>query len=285
MYYVPSQRKYDAMFKVLTPQELLRQLPFDAITAVTYNLFYRILDDPEAFSVLSDDKDCVAAQNLKNAMWLWVSDTCPDDRITEYSRDLVSLIGERFVPSVIGSQRSITTFYELYANAHFIKTSRGMSMTAYHCPQVNPHYISSCHVCMAGNDDIEIIAEFCAGFTRDAFNNPTDKNEYLKVAERLIRAKSVYVVHNGATIVSMANIAHKTDRFARINLVYTPHEYRKKGYASHIVTALTEKIISEGLMPMLYTDDTNATSNNIYQSIGYVETGRLTTIEFGAKNT
>ena len=273
------------MFKLLKSQELLKQLSFDETTAVTYNLFYRILDDPEAFAVLSNDNRCVVAQNLKNALWLWISDTCADDQIAKYSQDLVSLLGERFVPSVIGLQRSVNLFSELYAKAHAIQTLPGMSMTAYSCPQVIPHNISSCSVYNAGAEHVDIIAEFCAGFTHDALNKPANKNEYLMVAERLIQAKSIYVLHNGETIVSMANIAHKTDRYARINLVYTPHEYRKKGYASHIVTVLTDKMILEGLTPMLYTDDTNATSNKVYQSIGYVETGRLITVDFGAKNT
>ena len=56
---------------------------------------------------------------------------------------------------------------------------------------------------------------------------------------------------------------------SRVGPIFTPLEHRKKGYASSITSAITQKLISEGLLPTLYTQSDNPTSNKIYQEIGY----------------
>lgn len=55
----------------------------------------------------------------------------------------------------------------------------------------------------------------------------------------------------------------------RIGPIYTPLEHRKKGYASAITSAISEKLLSQGVIPTLYTQAANPTSNKIYQEIGY----------------
>ena len=55
----------------------------------------------------------------------------------------------------------------------------------------------------------------------------------------------------------------------RVGPIYTPLEHRKKGYASAITSAISEKLLSQGVIPTLYTQATNPTSNKIYQEIGY----------------
>ena len=55
----------------------------------------------------------------------------------------------------------------------------------------------------------------------------------------------------------------------RVGPIYTPHEFRKKGYASALTSAISEKLLNRGVIPTLYTQATNPTSNKIYQEIGY----------------
>lgn len=55
----------------------------------------------------------------------------------------------------------------------------------------------------------------------------------------------------------------------RVGPIYTPLEHRKKGYASALTSAISEKLLSAGVIPTLYTQAANPTSNKIYQEIGY----------------
>lgn len=55
----------------------------------------------------------------------------------------------------------------------------------------------------------------------------------------------------------------------RVGPIYTPEEFRKKGYASSLTSEITKTLISLGALPTLYTQAANPTSNKIYREIGY----------------
>lgn len=68
----------------------------------------------------------------------------------------------------------------------------------------------------------------------------------------------------------MAGFSGKTPNGIRINLVYTPPKYRKKGYATSCIAALSQTLLDAGhKYCFLFTDLANPTSNHIYQTIGY----------------
>ena len=69
---------------------------------------------------------------------------------------------------------------------------------------------------------------------------------------------------------AMAASARPTRRGIAVNSVYTPVEWRGRGYATSCVARLSELLLSEGReFCVLYTDLANATSNAIYARIGY----------------
>lgn len=70
--------------------------------------------------------------------------------------------------------------------------------------------------------------------------------------------------------VSIACRGGITPKGASINMVYTPPEYRKKGYASACVATLSQTLLNQGYKYcFLFTDLANPTSNHIYQAVGY----------------
>jgi predicted GNAT family acetyltransferase len=109
---------------------------------------------------------------------------------------------------------------------------------------------------------------------------PADPKDMLPVAEREAASGEMYLWVVDGIPVSVAKIAHRSARHARINYVYTPRDQRKKGYASAIVAALCEQLLEEKLIPMLYADGQNPDSNKVYQSIGFVHTGRIDDLKF-----
>jgi uncharacterized protein len=70
--------------------------------------------------------------------------------------------------------------------------------------------------------------------------------------------------------VSMACRTRSTPNGIAISMVYTPPEHRRQGYASNCVAALSQKLLNQGYKYcFLFADLANATSNHIYQEIGY----------------
>ncbi len=83
-----------------------------------------------------------------------------------------------------------------------------------------------------------------------------------------------------AGIRSMANIAYRTDRFARINIIVTDRNSRGKGYAGMLVAEISNRLLSEGLIPVIYADADYPPSNRTYRRIGFEKQGELTGYSF-----
>jgi uncharacterized protein len=83
--------------------------------------------------------------------------------------------------------------------------------------------------------------------------------------------------------VSMAKAARPMRHGISINAVYTPPQYRSRGYATACVSALTQKLLTEGHdFCSLYTDLANPISNSIYAKIGYRPLGDALTFDFSS---
>ena len=68
---------------------------------------------------------------------------------------------------------------------------------------------------------------------------------------------------------------------ARVAPVYTPPGERGRGYASAAVAALTTRLLDGGAdWCAIFADVDNATTNKIYQRIGYKEHGTYREYDF-----
>jgi len=73
-----------------------------------------------------------------------------------------------------------------------------------------------------------------------------------------------------STPLSMAACTGCSPNGVRINMVYTPSEDRRRGYATACVAALSQLLVDTGRRYcFLFTDPANPTSNHIYHQIGY----------------
>lgn len=71
-------------------------------------------------------------------------------------------------------------------------------------------------------------------------------------------------------VVSLAGHMQVVGGVARVGPVYTPPEYRRRGYGGAVTAAATQHALDEGAkQAVLFTDLSNPTSNAIYQQIGY----------------
>jgi GNAT superfamily N-acetyltransferase len=94
----------------------------------------------------------------------------------------------------------------------------------------------------------------------------------------------LWVDANGV-IVSMATRRPMMTWCAREGPVYTASRWRGRGYGSAVTAAATRHILDDGGVPVLFTDLTNRTTNDIYQRLGYRPVEDRLEIEFQSVET
>lgn len=118
---------------------------------------------------------------------------------------------------------------------------------------------------LASESEIALIREWTEGFVHDTGvrDSPSD------FAERVVGDGRVYVWDDGGPRCMVASIRGGV-KGACINAVYTPDAFRRRGYATAAVAALSQQMLDAGkTFCCLYTDRANPTSNAIYAQVGY----------------
>ncbi|MCC6802012.1 MAG: GNAT family N-acetyltransferase [Anaerolineae bacterium] len=145
-------------------------------------------------------------------------------------------------------------------------------MRSFRLTKVNPVTGVPGHLRRATSDDHPLLVRWEMGFRREAF--PDMQHDSADV-ERSIdyRMQSgvggIFVWDDGGA-VSYAGYGGPTPHGIRIGPVYTPPEYRQRGYASACVAGMSQLLLDSGReFCFLFTDLRNPTSNHIYQVIGY----------------
>ena len=115
--------------------------------------------------------------------------------------------------------------------------------------------------------DMDLVLTWVAEFEREALAAILPQSPRA-VVERRIAAGELYLWCD-PTPRTMAGWARPTRRAVAVNGVFTPREWRGRGYATACVAALSTELLRRFEFCVLYTDLDNPTSNAIYTRIGY----------------
>ena len=131
---------------------------------------------------------------------------------------------------------------------------------------------------VAGAADRELLISWMTAFQREIGERIRD------VADSV----DEMVAYGGLTLwevegvpVSMAGGTRPEAGMVRILAVYTPAELRGRGYAGAVTTVVSRAALDAGTVDVvLFTDLANATSNGLYQRLGYRPVEDRAIVEF-----
>ena len=263
-------------------EKVLSKKPFvDA--EVQFNLFYCIIEGKEVIALKTRDNNAIALQNPGYPMWLWISELLPKSTIDNIVDSLCNQLKDSKIKGISGKPEFVKEFAKQYSKITGAINKISLSMESYECKKVvKPKKVSG-KLIKAELNHLDIIAEFWVGFAFDCFGISIVKEKQIPGVKSMIQSGNLYLWEVEEKICGMVNIAHRSEKYARINNVYTSIEQRKKGYASAMVSVVCSMLIKEGLIPMLYADITNDDSNKVYKTIGFVEKGRIDNFVFDYK--
>jgi len=117
-------------------------------------------------------------------------------------------------------------------------------------------------------DERPLLTRWIEGFRRDA--HLRDTAPAVETARHMMAAARAWFFEVDGVAVAMVAGSSDLPGAARIGMVYTPHEHRRKGYGSAATAALSAHLLAGDIRAcFLFTDLANPTSNAIYQRIGF----------------
>lgn len=176
------------------------------------------------------------------------------------------------LPGVQGAVPEVDVFAEAWRERRHVQVRVVFEQGIYALSEVAnvPRAAGSARA--ATDDDHSLIVAWYKAFTREALNNePGDADVEHRVRRRLESSIAGFRLweHRGEP-VALCGFSGPTPHGIRIGPVYTPVEYRGRGYATSLVADVSAELLVSGFaFCFLFTDLANATSNAIYQRIGY----------------
>lgn len=247
---------------------------------VKYNLIHMISGFGDSLLLKTADNSLIYAQSKGYKGWLWISPEINAREKEHLIKGLVERLKDSGLPGIISKPDTAKQFAESFSQQTGRLFHTHLNLEVYECPVVQKPQNVSGHPVQAAAKDTGVIAEFLAGFAEDAFGRKAEPEEMLPTAQSYVQSGRLKLWAVDGTPVSMAIIAHRSARHARINEVFTPRTHRKQGYGSALVSSLSQQLLAENLTPMLYADGNNPVSNKVYQNIGYQHRGQMTDIYF-----
>lgn len=173
------------------------------------------------------------------------------------------------LPEVSGPEPDVAAFANMWARRTGLPSVEAMRQRLFEIRAVRPldDVPPAGRLRVAEERDLQTLVAWTAAFIAEVLpGDPTDPHQH--AAHRIATGSLFLWDDQGA--VSMVGWAGRSARGVRLNYVYTPPEYRRRGYATASVARITHQLLGEGLaFCCLYTDLANSTSNRIYQKIGY----------------
>ncbi|TDV35415.1 GNAT family N-acetyltransferase [Actinophytocola oryzae] len=134
----------------------------------------------------------------------------------------------------------------------------------------------------ATGDDIELLVGWRAAFELEALGQDRAPEEGRAAVRRMLEiGYGVVIWEDRGEPVSWAVASAPIDGMSRVGPVYTPREYRGRGYGSAASAAASLWARTAGADDVvLFADVANPTTNSIYQKIGYRPVYDSTELEF-----
>jgi len=203
---------------------------------------------------------------------LAANEAAGDEAIAALVRQLLPT--HRAMPSVFGPAELTGRFAAQWRAATGCVVAPGLRQRLFKLEQVTfPPSLPEGQLRAATDDDSELLAEWVLSFQLEAVpNDAGDRDSARIIVEQLVRNRDLFVweIGHGARPAAMAARARPTARGVAVNLVYTPPEERRHGYATACVAYLSQLLLQSGWsFCTLFTDRGNATANHIYERLGY----------------
>lgn len=185
------------------------------------------------------------------------------------------------MPTVNGMTPLSTAFAQTWSQVHRVSYAIEREERIFELRKVQPLSYSTGTIRLATLADLDLVTQWIVAFNQEALGEQeTDSAATRRQVQVRIEGQTLYLWEDGQP-VALAGITRPTQHGMAIGPVYTPPEWRGRGYATSLVAQVSQRLLEGGRQfCTLFTDLANPTSNSIYQKIGYRPVGDYTVYRF-----
>ncbi len=176
------------------------------------------------------------------------------------------------LPGATGAVPEVEAFAARFEAGTGVRARERMRQRIYRLEQLRPVSNVSGTGRIATEADRDLLVQWVRAFAEELYEPGAPAGDAERTVELRLesRGESGFVIWEDGERVSLAGWGSPTPNGIRIGPVYTPPEYRRRGYGSAATAAATARNLAAGRrFCFLYTDVANPTSNKIYMDIGY----------------
>ena len=238
--------------------------------------FFLITQNLKCDSVLlySDEENYVICRGAVGfPTWIWTKDGISRDKVIEVEEAMKYYLTDN-VKDKFTCKKELYD-YLLEDDFEFLNRDDYFELGTMRCKKLKKPKVTDGKMVKPSLDEMKELTTFYCNRSLDIGKEKITQYDALEIIKKMINSNTFYIWKNDAgKIVCMAEYI-VIDSSAKIKSVYTPTEERGKAYAANLIHDLTSKLLSDGLVPLLYTDYNYPASNKAYINAGYEDTGIL----------
>lgn len=244
---------------------------------VTYSVLIKILNNT-CQKIFTDNKCVVICHsNPPYPVWIYTNDLS-EKSVNKIANCIKANFAFENGFNIILSDellKKLQTYDEYFANVKL-----KMPLLSYRLDQINTiNYPVLGKVLPAKENDFEFLTDLYADMVFEMEGFKFDKATCAKKIKQHFQDKDLFTFINEKGEIVATTACIKENKFAKISMVYTLPDKRRKGYAINLVHALCKDAVKKGLTPILYTDGSYEASNDCYKKIGFYKVGTLLNVQ------
>lgn len=133
---------------------------------------------------------------------------------------------------------------------------------------------------LAKEPELVLAAQWALALSEEEALDLRPYEEHLAEMREFIEKRRLLMWHTEAGEITCMCAVTEEEGVGYLSRVYTPPEYRRKGYAAALVHDVTHCLMVQGMRPALCTNADYAPSNACYRKLGYTPAGGFMTLGY-----
>jgi predicted GNAT family acetyltransferase len=224
-------------------------------------------------ATVKDDDEKVLLTVIRTSphpMVMFETDNIRNDEAVEFFVD--GLIEHYIEVDIFMTEKELAkSFKNIYGRKTGLSFRNNENLVLYLLEKVNELEFPRGSFRAATNEDMFYLPYWYGDFMPACHLGEWNIVDGIQMAQNAIDNNKPYIWEDGTPVSLAANVRHINDCFF-IGTVYTPPNFRGRGYSTACVASLSQKLFDEGAkFCALYADCANPYSNKVYQNIGFKE--------------